>query len=516
MQRLDSLHELKTLILSYHPAIAAETAEEPRLQSLLKTAAAELELPLFTWSIADGLARTPSKHALLASTNAPLLALRHIEDLTVDGIFLLYDFAHYLEDPAVSRQFRNVLHKFTRSRSCFVLAGPRIKLPPEINQSVVHFDLPLPGKEEIDGVFTAALESLRRDHRFSIEVNDERKAPLLDALSGLTLNQARQRIVSAILEDGRLDASDITRIHEEKARLIRDSGLLEYFPAADNHHELGGFDNLKAWLERAAIGFSEEAKAVNLSPPKGILLVGVQGCGKSLAAKAIARQWSLPLLKLDAGSLYNKFIGESENNFRKALKLAESLAPTVLWIDELEKAFATGSAQGSEADGGTSMRIFGSFLTWLQEKKDGVFVVGTANNLQALPPELLRKGRFDEVFFVDLPDTAEREIIVRIHLSLRKQDTAQFDLPGLAAASDGFSGAEIEQVVVSGLYTALHLKQPLTTDLILREIAATVPLSISRREEIRQLREYARDRFVPVRSPEAPPFPPQLPVAKAV
>ena len=261
---------------------------------------------------------------------------------------------------------------------------------------------------------------------------------------------------------------------------------------------LGGFASLKSWLERAKVGFTAEAKALNLSPPRGLMLVGVPGCGKSLAAKAIAREWQLPLLKLDAGRLFDKFVGESEKNFRKAIEMAESLSPLVLWIDEIEKAMVADGGSG-DADAGLSRRLFGAFLTWLQEKKQEVFVAATANNLRSLPPELLRKGRFDEIFFVDLPDQAEREAIWKIHLKLRKQDTTHFDLITIVTASDGFSGSEIEQAVVAALYRALHLKIPLTTDLLVKELADTVPLSVTRREDIDQLRAMAQGRFVNVR-----------------
>ena len=279
--------------------------------------------------------------------------------------------------------------------------------------------------------------------------------------------------------------------------MIRDGGLLEYYPVDDNRFQLGGFANLKAWLQRAFVGFTREAQQFNLDPPRGILIVGVPGCGKSLAAKVIAREWKLPLLKLDAGRLLDKFIGESEKNFRKAIAIAESMAPVVLWIDEIEKGIvATG---GGEADAGLSRRLFGAFLTWLQEKRQEVFVVATANDLSLMPPELLRKGRFDEIFFVDLPDAQEREAILKIHLTLRKQDPAQFDLAQIVTACDGFSGAEIEQAVVAGLYRALASKHALNTDLLLEEIRHTIPLSTTRREDIAQLRATAQGRFVSVR-----------------
>jgi SpoVK/Ycf46/Vps4 family AAA+-type ATPase len=235
---------------------------------------------------------------------------------------------------------------------------------------------------------------------------------------------------------------------------------------------------------------------VNLTAPKGVLFVGVQGCGKSLAAKFIARQWQMPLLKLDAGRLYEKYVGESEKNFRRATAVAEAMAPVVLWIDEIEKAFASGTS--ADADGGLSQRLFASFLTWLQEKKEGVFVVGAANDISRMPPELLRKGRFDEIFFVDLPTRKEREQIIAIHLRLRKQDPETFDVASITDATEGFSGAEIEQAVIAALYRALHAKQALVTDAVLEAVQSTVPLSVSRREDIARLRGMAEGRFTPV------------------
>lgn len=249
------------------------------------------------------------------------------------------------------------------------------------------------------------------------------------------------------------------------------------------------------------MGFSPEAARIGLAPPRGLLLVGVQGCGKSLAAKTVAQRWNMPLVKLDAGRLFDKYIGESERNFRHAIALAESMAPVVLWIDEIEKGMApTGS---SESDGGLSRRLFGSFLTWMQEKKAEVFVAATANNLSILPPELLRKGRFDEIFFVDLPEPDEREAIFHIHLRRRRQDPDSLDIAALVGASEGFSGAEIEQAVVAGLYRALYEARPLDTPMLLDELLSTVPLSVSRREDIERLRAGARARFVPVRTPPA-------------
>jgi hypothetical protein len=360
----------------------------------------------------------------------------------------------------------------------------------------VRFNLQPPDREDLQAVIRGVRQSLGRTLKERPPPEAAEEDRILRALQGLTLHQARQVASQCLIDGGGFTATDVERIMARKAQIIREGGLLEFYPVADNRFELGGFATLKAWLARARLGFSPEARALNLAPPRGILLVGVPGCGKSLAAKAIARTWELPLLKLDAGRLFDKYIGESERNFREATALAESLAPIVLWIDEIEKAIVAGGS--GDADAGLSRRLFGAFLTWLQEKKQDVFVVATANDLSSLPPELLRKGRFDEVFFVDLPDAGERRTIWVIHLELRKQDPAGVDLDAVVAASDGFSGAEIEQAVVAGLYRALHAGCRLDTALLLMELRQTVPLSQARREDIAALRRTAQDRFVKV------------------
>lgn len=490
-----SVHDLKTLVLSFHPVVAIETVEEDRAADLVRRVAAELRLPVFDWSVTQGLVKLPGTQSM-HGTAEPLGVVRHIENLTVKAVFHLKDFAQHLSNPAVARKFREVAQRFSRTLSTVVLTSPKLDLPDDIEHKVVHFDLRLPDAEEIENAIRPVIQSLVAAQGIEFELRPEELRQLVTALSGMTLNQARQTIAYAALHDRKLAPDDVARVIERKAQIIRDGGLLEFHPAKENRYELGGFANLKAWLARAHVGFSPEAAALNLQPPRGILIVGVQGCGKSLAAKVIARQWGLPLLKLDAGRLFDKYIGESEKNFRKAISLAESMAPAVLWIDELEKAMPSGGSQSQ--DGGLSQRLFGAFLTWLQEKQHPVFVAATANDLFNTPPELLRKGRFDEIFFVDLPTEAERTAIFQIHLRLRKQSPDDFDLGRLCAASEGFSGAEIEQAVIASLYRALYQKRPLDTGLLLEELAETVPLSVSRREDITRLREMARGRFVNV------------------
>jgi hypothetical protein len=515
-----SVHDLRTLIRSCHPLIVIETVEEERVLALLQSVAAQERMPLFEWSITKGLTRADDGPTLSKMTATPLALLQHLNGLTVEAVFWLKDLAPHLQDAAVTRQLREVSAVYGRSRSTCILTGHPIVLPPDLETIAVRLDLQLPDRTELQSMLHSVLSSLgtrtapRRPRSTTIAqsilgsltetkpadagLSAQEREAILRALQGLTLHQARQVITQCVVEDGTLSADDVQKILKRKVQAIKDGGLLEYYPLEDNRFELGGFTNLKSWLERAKVGFTAEAKALNLTPPRGIMLVGVPGCGKSLAAKAIAREWQLPLLKLDAGRLFDKFVGESEKNFRKAIEMAESLSPIVLWIDEIEKAMAAGGGSG-DADAGLSRRLFGAFLTWLQEKKQEVFVIATANNLTLLPPELLRKGRFDEIFFVDLPDDGEREAIWKIHLGLRKQDSKQFDLVKIVSASDGFSGSEIEQAVVAALYRALHQRTPLTTDLLIEELTHTVPLSVTRREDIDQLRETAQGRFVNVR-----------------
>jgi hypothetical protein len=502
----DTAHDLQALIQSRHPVVTIDTVEEERVGNLLQTVASELHMPLFTWTVTHGLQRVgaprdPRGVASLSrdgegaiyGTASPQTLVRHLATLTVRAIFHLKDLHVHLNEATVVRGLRDTAQAFLRTGSTAVLSGTSIHLPGELAREAIPFVLRLPDREELQRVVQQTLRSMKRQHEFTVTLGPEGMESLLQALSGLTLNQARQAVAWAVLYDNQLTAEDIPRLLRRKGEAVREEGLLEFYPPEDNTFELGGFDHLKAWLERARVGFTSEARALGLPAPRGVLIVGVQGCGKSLAAKAIARAWKQPLLKLDAGRLYDKFIGESEKNLRKALDFAEAIAPSILWIDEIEKGFAA----GGDADGGLSQRMLGSFLTWLQERDAPVFVAATANDVLALPPELLRKGRFDEIFFVDLPQAAERDAIFRIHLTLRRQDPQTFDLRALIAASEGFSGAEIEQAITAGLYRALHDHQPLTTAMLCEEMRGTQPLSVSRREDVERLRNMGRGRFVP-------------------
>ena len=508
-----SVRDIQTLVQAFHPVIVIETVEEERVAELLQKATQDMSMPLFEWSLTQGLAKAQDNFnapwnneyappgslnsGALENTTEPLDVLKHIKDLPIRGIFWLKDFAKHLEDFTTARQFREVAQNFSLNRSAMVISGEAIHLPAEIAHDAVFYDLKLPERDELFKAVSQTVRSLQGRNRITVSLKDDEVQALVQALSGMTLKQARQVVAYAALADGKLCANDIGRILHRKAQLIHEGGLLEYLPLDQEPVEIGGFEGLKRWLAEAKVGFSAQARSLNLAPPKGILIVGIQGCGKSLAAKSIARTWKMPLLKLDAGRLYDKYIGESEKNFRHAITLAESMAPTILWIDEIEKSFS--GTGGGDTDGGLSQRMFGSFLTWMQEKSHEVFVVATANDISQIPPELLRKGRFDEIFFVDLPDARERMDIIGIHLCRRKQDPSQFNLLTLVEATDGFSGAEIEQAVISALYHALYLNKPLDTTLMLEKIHSMIPLSVSRREALQHLRAIAQERFISVR-----------------
>ena len=491
-----AVHELKTLILSRHPAIAVETSEPERLDAVLRAAAQDIPLVVFEWSVTKGL-RRPGAEQPVYGTAEPHQALTAMGELTAESLFVLHDFAPHLAQPEVSRAFRDLLERFSTPgrMSTIVVEGTRVELPPEVEAHSVRWELAMPTRDEYRRAIAAVVESLQAQRSATVELEPADLDELSVALSGLTINQARQAVAQVAVQDGRLTREDVGRIVDLKAKALRDDSPLEYFPVADNAYELGGFDRLRKWLERARAADSPEAAELNLPAPKGLMLVGVQGCGKSLAAKVIAREWSRPLLKLDVGRLFDKYVGESERNFRHAIATAEGMAPVVLWIDEIEKALTPTSG---DADGGLGRRIFGSFLTWMAEKRDEVFVVATANDLSALPPELLRKGRFDEIFFVDLPTPEERAEILRIHLRLRNQDPSAFDVEQVVVVTAGFSGAELEQVVIAAALQAVSEHRPLDTEMLASEARSTVPLARTRREDVMRLREYARERFVPV------------------
>jgi SpoVK/Ycf46/Vps4 family AAA+-type ATPase len=505
------IDKLRTLIQSFHPVIAIETPEEERVSTLLQATAQEIGMTVMEWSVTTGLTRssqpgsnrwqdpcspqTPQPNSVTEEDPEKLLIF--LRDHTAKAIYLLKDFTKHLTNPTIIRRFRELTDQFSSSRSTIILTEQTIDLPPELRQNTYFYDLRLPGPDELTHVAKDVVRSLRIQNKVAIDVQENDIPKLVEALSGMTLKQARQVIAHAALEDNKLCLQDISNILKRKAQIIQKDSILEFFPVQDEALSLGGFNGLKQWLTRASVGFTPQARHLNLPVPKGILIVGIQGCGKSLAAKTIAKAWNMPLLKLDAGKIYNKYVGESEQNFRRAIALAESMAPAILWIDEIEKSI--GSGNSGEADGGLSQRLFGSLLTWMQEKSQSVFVIATANDISRIPPELLRKGRFDEIFFVDLPDERERSQILQIHLHRHKQVIQNFDLVELITATDGFSGAEIEQAIITALYGALAQQIALTTPDLVKAIKATIPLSQSRRTDVEHLRAIAKTSFVSVK-----------------
>jgi AAA+ superfamily predicted ATPase len=388
---------------------------------------------------------------------------------------------------------RDAARSLESLRGSLVITGEGIDLPRPLKELSAHVTLPGPRDGEFRDLLASIVEDISKARHVEVALSREETTHLLKHLSGLTLMEAEKILTKAIIEDGALTAEDIEHVIEAKRRVVEREGLLEYYPADKSMANIADLVTLKGWLakRRAVVKEPERAEQFGLTFPRGILLLGVSGCGKSLSAKAIAAEWALPLLKLDPSNLYNKFVGESESNFKRAMRAAERMSPVVLWIDELEKAFASGGE-----DGGVSQRILGSFLSWMQERRGDVFVVATANDIQSLPPEFLRKGRFDEIFFVDLPEREIREEIFQIHLDSRGHDSRGFDLVTLAAQTEGFSGSEIEEVVVSALYTAFSNETALDTAAISKEIEATRPLSVTMAEKIQAMRDWAKGRAV--------------------
>ncbi len=489
----DIIRELALLIKSHYGLIWFKTAEEERAESLLTHLADSLGLKLFTWTLTQGIKRADLDGPVYMTTE-PKAALDHIISSDYPAIYHFQGIGPFLNDPAISVRLCDAARKYSSIDASIILTGIEMNIPENLKPYLAEISPPAPKREEYSELLSNIIRDLRAKKEVRVEITQEELNLLLNNLKGLTLLEAEKILTRAIIEDGSLNAKDIQRVIDAKKTVVEKDGLLEYFPAEHGMSEIADMASLKDWLNKRRMIISEPEKAVKfgLTFPKGILLLGVPGSGKSLCAKAVSMEWGLPLLKMDPSNLYNKYIGESERNFKRAMEAAEKMAPVILWIDEIEKAFASG---GSE-DGGVSQRVLGTFLSWMQDRKGDVFVVATANDVEKLPPEFLRKGRFDEVFFVDLPDAGSRAAIFSIHLRKRGKDPAKFNIEALAETSEGFSGAEIEQVVVSGLYGAFSANCELTNDMLITEIGRTRPLSVTRAEQIETLRSWASERTV--------------------
>jgi len=491
----DPIRDAQLLIRSGHPFLVVETPDLPRVRSLLLHLAERMELPLFRWTRARGLGRLDQDGSVYQTEEAGK-ALRHVAASDVPALYLFEGLDAVLPGDALLRsKLTEALERLKSLRGALIHAGGALELAGNLQGRTTTLPLPGPGRDELRTLLGRIVRDLNQRQHVSMDLSEAELSRFLGHLQGLTLMEAEKILTRAVLEDGRLSLDDLAHVVDAKRRVVEREGVLEYYPAEECMAQVADLEGLKAWLRRRAalIEDPEQARAFGLEFPRGVLLTGVPGCGKSLCARAVATEWGLPLLRMDPSTLYNRYMGESERNFRRAMTLAEEMAPVVLWIDEIEKAFATSEGE----DGGVSRRILGTFLNWMQERQDGVFVLATANQVDQLPPELLRKGRFDEVFFVDLPDAAAREEILRIHLANRNRDPDRFDVAALAREGEGFSGAELEQVVVSALYGAFAGDGELDTELLLQEIRSTRPLSVTAAERIGALREWARERTVP-------------------
>ncbi len=475
------------------------TREEFEAKELVLEAAAGLGLSTWVWSATRGLRRGDlAEGEVIPNTENAAIALYYIaEHVIEDSLLILHDLTDHLGDTRALRAWRDLIERGRTGlppRVQMVMIDHAERVPDVVGALSTAYTIELPDDVEIEKICRRTLAKINREAPIRGSVPGELLRRIVQQLRGLSRRQVESAIADAALNDKAITESDLDSISESKRRVFGGTGVLEFVKAPTSLDDIGGLNTLKAWLARRAKGFSQAAADHGLSPPRGVLLLGVQGAGKSLAAKAIATAWSRPLMRLDPGALYDRYVGESERHLRDALRQAEAMAPVVLWIDEIEKGFAGSSS--TSTDGGLSRRMFGTLLTWMQEHTAPVFLVATANDIDALPPELLRKGRFDEIFFVDLPDGAARRKILEVHLKRRKHNPELFDLDALSVASVGFSGAEIEQVVIAATYDALAADAVLETRGVETAIRATVPLSVTMRERIAELREWAKERCV--------------------
>lgn len=495
--------ELELLVKSKFPVIYLESIDEIHTIGQLRLLASRLNLVFYQWSLTEGLRKEQSKDPFY-DTKQPVKMLNQVLSLitpTEDGmvqrkpsLFVLKDFQKHLEDVTTVRRFKDLVNRFRNTKNTFIILSAEYKLPKDVETDSAHIIGGFPAEAEIITLITDTCAEMQRSNELAlIDLKPAEMRKIVKALKGLSLQQIRNIVSQCFFDDNVFDIRDFKTIESNKKKIFDRGGLLE-FCFTEDRDIIAGFDNLKSWLADRRGAFAADDPG-GLPVPRGVLLMGVQGCGKSLAIKVIAKELSLPLYRLDVASLYSKYIGETEENLRRALMIVEKLSPMCLWVDEIEKAFA---ASGGDIDGGVSQRILGTFLTWMQERKASSFLAATANNIYLLPPELLRKGRFDEIFFVDLPDDGARATLFNIHLKKRGLRPDDFDIEKLAAAAKGFSGAEVEQAVISALYRASAGKQPISTKHIIDQVKSTKPLAVVKREDIAALRSWAKERTVPV------------------
>lgn len=485
--------QLALSIRARFPLLYLLTWEEQRAEEVLQAVGKATGKEVVTWSQSKGF--VPAQDGAKSDTK-PEEALKYIDASPQKAVFVLKDFHPFLEDEKVLRLLRDLVQNLKKSYKTVIIVSPVLKMPPEIEKDITVFDLPLPGPDELQKVLSQLLEPYRNSKEVNVQLTPELAEKVVQATLGLTRNEAENVYAKALIHNRNFTEEDLPGIIEAKKQLIRKSGILDFIGLSTSMSSVGGLDKLKLWLQERSRGFTSKARDYGLPDPKGVLMLGVQGCGKSLSAKAIAAEWNLPLLRLDVGQIFDSFIGNSEANMRKAIALAEAMSPAVLWLDEIEKGFAGAKGSGS-GDTGVTARVFGTFLTWMQEKTKPVFVIATANDIESLPPELLRKGRFDEIFFIDLPRQEERQTIFEIHLGLKKRDPKKYDVAKLAEVADQFSGAEIEQAILSAMYRAFAEDREFTNDDIMQCVKETVPLAVTAKEKIEYLRNWAEKRARP-------------------
>jgi len=489
---MQDVNDLGLMVDSRIPIVVLESFDEQRALEMLTRVAISRQLPLFCWSVTTGLKRLGFGSDVRGDeTDSPETALQQIKENPDPAIYVLCDFHPYLSDPKLVRHVKDIALAYGKAHHTLVLLSHGLTVPPELVRLTATMRLSLPSEEQLQAMVREEAKAWTEQNRgIKVRTDSATLNKLVANLRGVSFADARRLIRGAIRDDGAITEDDLPALSRAKFDLLDMQGVLSFEYDTASFGNVGGLHNLKRWLKDRHDSFMKPDGKIDI--PKGVLLLGVQGGGKSLAARAVAGLWGLPLLRLDMGALYNKFIGETEKNLREALAMADSMSPCVLWMDEIEKGLAGGSN-----DEGTSRRIMGTLLTWMAERKSRVFIVATANAVHELPPELLRKGRVDEIFFVDLPNAEDRETIFRIHLGKRHHTPEGFDLKQLAELSEGFSGAEIEQAVVSAMYTAAARNETLATDHIIGELAQTSPLSVLMAEKVTALRAWASERTVP-------------------